>query len=949
MHRVILFITVVILISSSQARMTTELARQIGEASPNEMVPCIVVMRTVYPFGEMKRAMIKNRIEAFKGIARESQVPLVNWLSTKGTAVEGIKQYWVLNGLFLKATPVIIDEISRRPDVAKVYHDEVMSIVTPTASETAAMNRGIAWGVRKIEADKCWDEGYTGQGVIIGIIDTGVDSKHPALKDKWSGHWFVGSGMPQTDEPYDDNKHGTHCMGSILGGDGYGSFEQDIGVAPGAKYAAAKGLNSGGSGSSNVLVSCLEFMADLKSTVDIKAVSNSWAGNGGSDYYFEVVQTLKSLNIVPIFANGNNGSQGSGSVQSPGDYPHVIGVGATDSLDGIADFSSLGPAPDKDPYNDRNMWFRADWDFIKPNISAPGKDIYSCVPDGEYSNLSGTSMATPHLCGVVALLFQKNLNLTPEMVYNLLLDNADKPAGAGSYPNNTFGWGRVNAWKSIQATPTMDQPWIYVSKREMADLQPGNTVDLTITVTNLGGSDASGTTGKLIALDNYVSVSNANYTFGDLKPKDEATNSGNPYKITAHSLTPQGHQGVLGLILHADGEHDTLDYDDTVEISFVIGTAPEPYMIFEEDFEYSGGVDSFSIYWNTSGNWDYATDDCHSTTHSATSGDYTGTNSFTLKSGINLSTYVKPKMVFWSADKCDWPEDWKKVEISASTNGGSDWEEIFSFGGTDRSNSGEWSSHVVPLESFTQNNVSFKFEVGGIGSVDDATFWIDDISLQVPFDNAPPYFANTTLWRETHLTGPFDVLSTITDMNGVEKAELHYRVGSGSWSTLTMNSQGPDVYKAAIPAQTGHGTIDYYLEATDKWFAGTANTGTFPVGAGQSSGYHSFIYGSTDIVNNQQRATFSFKNPQNSNGTVYMQFVLPVDMKVTLSVFDVRGRVVVNLVNKNIKKGSHSLTWNSSIASSASGLYFIHFHADPLITSPDMKSIKKIERILMVK
>lgn len=897
----------------------------------------------------MKFTSAKNKIESYKYLAQESQKAVVSWLSEKGSKAEICKQYWVLNGLFVKATPAIINELSQRPDVAKVYHDEVVSIVTPTENSYKALAKGVAWGVKKIEADKCWDAGYTGQGIIIGIIDTGVDSKHPALKDKWSGHWFVGDGMPPSEEPYDDNKHGTHCAGSILGGDGLGNFEEDIGVAPGAKYAAAKALNSGGSGSSNVLIASLQFMADLKSTVDIKAVSNSWAGNGGSDFYFEVIKTMRSLNIVPIFANGNNGSQGPGSVQSPGDYPNVIGVGATDSEDRIGSFSSLGPAPNKAPFNDRTIWYRGDWDFIKPNISAPGVAIHSSVPNGGYSSLNGTSMATPHLCGVVALLFQKNRNLTPEMVYNLLLDNADKPTGAGSYPNNTFGWGRVNALKSVQATPTMDQPWIYVSKKEMADLAPGKSVDLTITLSNLGGSDALNTTGKLVALDNYVWVEQTNYSFGNLKPKDEASNNSKPYKVFTHSLTPQGHQGRLGLILHADGAHDTLDYDDTVEISFVIGEAPKPHVIYEEDFEYSGSVDSFSLCWKTTGNWSRGVDVSHSNTHSVSSGEFTKSNSLELKNGIDLSAHHNPNLVLWGSDKVRWPEEWKKVEISLSTDGGNDWKKIFSYNGTKNSNT-KWASHQVPLSDYTKKNVTLKFVAGGIGNVREATFWIDDICIEVPYDNAPPYFANTTLWGETYKTGPFEVKSTITDANNVAEANLYYRVKGGTWEKLTMKDQGNDLYSASIPAQNSNGKIDYYLEAVDTWHVGSANKGTFPIGAGQDKGFHSFVYGSTSIKNRAESITLSSLVSSIGSGLVRINYSLPSTMLVTIAVQDVRGRVVATLLDKEVKMGNHALQWNSMVQNSfASGLYFINMDVKDVKGAGAKTVVRKSNRVIIVK
>jgi hypothetical protein len=241
--------------------------------------------------------------------------------------------------------------------------------------------------------------------------------------------------------------------------------------------------------------------------------------------------------------------------------------------------------------------------------------------------------------------------------------------------------------------------------------------------------------------------------------------------------------------------------------------------------------------------------------------------------------------------------------------------------------------------------------VGGIGMMnEEATFWIDDIRVQIPFDNAPPYFSNTTLWKDTWLSGPFEVKSTITDVNGVEEAVLHYRVNTGSWNTLTMSSQSNDVYEASIPAQSGTGTTDYYLEATDKWFVGSANKGTFPIGASQSSGYHSFIYGSTEITDMQQKVTFTFCN-SHTNGLVNIRFYLPAAMKVKLSIYDLHGRRIASLIDKNIKRGQHNVLWNRKNDKNrvASGLYFLKFEANASKNSSVTKSYKRTERVLLLK
>ncbi len=954
MRIVSLSLTVLIFISSLQARMSMELAQQIGEVSPHEKVPCVVVMRNAYPFGKMRRTTVKNRIEAFKEIARESQEPLVSWLSSKAGDAEVKNRFWVLNGLFVKAKPAIIQEISKRPDVRCVYHNGTAKIIGYSTPTINALSREIEWGILKIEADKCWENGHTGEGVIIGIIDTGVDYLHPALEGKWAGHWFVASGLPQQEKPYDDNKHGTHCMGSILGGDGPGSFDKDIGVAPGAKYVAAKGLNGAGSASTDQLIECLQFMADLKSTVDIKAVSNSWSSsNGGEQVYWEVFNTLRSIDILPIVANGNNGSAGDGSVTSPGDYPFVIGVGATDSDDKIADFSSLGPAVEDPPYNDESIWFRDDWNYIKPNISAPGVSINSSTPNGEYSELNGTSMATPHVCGVVALLYQKNANLTHEMVYNLLLNNADQPSAGGPYPNNTFGWGRVNAWKSLQATPTMNQPWVYVIQKQMDALEPGKTVDLTITIKNLGGAKADNTTIKLISMNNYVTLQNTSHSFGTLAPKAAGDNSNSPFKISAHTLTPQGHVAEFGIILHADGEHDTLDFDDTVTFVVVIGTAPESQKIFKEDFEYENGIDSFPIIWETSGNWKRIEGDCQSQTHSLFSGNIVDGRVYcTMKQGVDLSRFKKVYLSHWTKYNFD-NMFWCEAMVELSSDGGQSWNATWRSPRMSFEDSIPWTREMSDISPYLSDNVKFRVNLESKSTFQNYTNWyLDDIEVFVDTDNEPPYFEKTTFWQTTPERGPFPIQSIVTDISGIKEANLYYRVKSGTWNKLTMADQGSDVYKVEIPAQTGTGRIDYYLEATDTWFLSEANTGTDPVGSDQTVGYYSFLYGTVGIINNQQLVRFSINNKNIHNGMLNISFSLPTTMKVTLSAFDIKGRKVASLVNNKLKYGTHTFTWGKkgqAQNSVASGIYFLTFEAHPMKADNADGVYRRIEKVVFAR
>ena len=192
----------------------------------------------------------------------------------------------------------------------------------------------------------------------------------------------------------------------------------------------------------------------------------------------------------------------------------------------------------------------------------------------------------------------------------------------------------------------------------------------------------------------------------------------------------------------------------------------------------------------------------------------------------------------------------------------------------------------------------------------------------------------------------------VSDVSGVKEVNLFYRIGSGAWTKQIMNGQGSNDYEASIPQQSGTNiTIDYYLEAADMWLVSPGNTGTFPVGANQSGSYHSFICGSTGIHDIQPMTMFHFNNYHN-NDILLINFFLPTAMKVKILLFDVMGRKVATILDKNIKQGKHSRTWNSTDQKNgklASGLYFLKIEANPVKTANSARSYKRIERFVLFK
>ena len=414
-------------------RIHPKLETELEVASPSQMIECIVEMRDGYPYGLMRARKLRDKMSTFRTIAERSQLSVMSMLEARRDDAQVARQYWIFNGFFLKAKPQVISDLSNRDDIFYIHNNGTVSIHAERVEDASqSSGRAVEWNVQKVSATLCWDDGFTGEGIIVGHTDTGVDAQHPSLAGKYAGHWHDAINHRQT--PYDDNGHGTHTMGSIVGGDGYGSFSNDIGVAPGATYVTAKVLDSSGSGDFDQILEGLQWMADLKDTVDVKMMSASWRSTDTTNTFFwSTMETYNSIGIMPVIANGNEGP-GAGTSGTPSNFSIVLSVGATNSGDAVSSFSSRGPAPNMSPWTDESNWYRPDWNLVKPDISAPGEGIRSCTPGSGYEVWNGTSMACPHVAGAVAILCQKNPLLTTDMIYNILLDTVDEPSSGSSSP-----------------------------------------------------------------------------------------------------------------------------------------------------------------------------------------------------------------------------------------------------------------------------------------------------------------------------------------------------------------------------------------------------------------------------------------------------------------------------------------------------------------------------------
>ncbi len=258
-------------------------------------------------------------------------------------------------------------------------------IIRPVRVSAAKLEHEVTWGIQSLNVRRLWDKGIRGKDVLVGHLDTGVDGKHPALKGAIHAFAeFDALGRRVDRKPsqaIDSDQHGTHTAGTIAGRAVGGHA---IGVAPESQLASAMVIEGG-----NVIARILGGM-DWAVELQVRILSMSLGFPGWVEDFLPLTQILRRRNILPVFAVGNEGPVTS---RSPGNYPEALSVGAHANDLSVADFSS-------------SQRFTRKKDPIVPDLVAPGVGVVSCIPGKRYAEMDGTSMATPHIAGLAALLMQ---------------------------------------------------------------------------------------------------------------------------------------------------------------------------------------------------------------------------------------------------------------------------------------------------------------------------------------------------------------------------------------------------------------------------------------------------------------------------------------------------------------------------------------------------------------
>ncbi|PZQ19591.1 MAG: peptidase S8 [Rhodanobacter denitrificans] len=418
-------------------------------------------------------------VELLRATAAESQRELTGWLDAQRIDYEA---FWVANAVHVRADRATLEAIAARADVAGIEADRPMrSVPAQTPAVAPGGARGIEWGVERVRAPLAWAAGIRGAGVVVAGADTGYQWDHPALIAAyrgWNGssavhdhHWYdgvrtlIGSGSgpcgAASPVPCDDHGHGTHTMGTMLGDDGGANA---IGVAPDARWIACRNMDRG-IGRPSTYIGCTQwFLAptdldggDPQSDLAPDIVNNSWGCPPSEDcvaldVLLESVENAVRGGLFFVVAAGNSGPACQTIDAPPAIYAASFVVGGSNEAGRMYGGSSRGPIPGLAE--------------IKPDVIAPAESVRSSVPDDDYTWMTGTSMAAPHVAGTAALMISVNpaLRGRPERIAAILRETAVPltttaqvcgGVAADVFPNPVQGHGQIDAWAAVRLADTL--------------------------------------------------------------------------------------------------------------------------------------------------------------------------------------------------------------------------------------------------------------------------------------------------------------------------------------------------------------------------------------------------------------------------------------------------------------------------------------------------------------
>lgn len=437
-----LIISIIILLFSSgvntKAVIDLELEQQLIQLKPQDKVRIIIVMEDQKQQFYAPQETVINSLQAQ---AQKTQGEIIDFLQSKkvNNQVDVYRSFWIVNAIFAEVEAQLIPQISKLPQIAQIKAEYMFKAIEQEIVEQSEIG---SWPhVESTFAYQAWESGIRGQNVTVAVADTGVDITHQALADAMGGmppyhegYWaeFDGNGeMVLGSMPRDTHDHGTHVSGTVLGR----NIDYEVGVAPEATLAHALVIPHG-SGTFAQIMAGLEWVTEQGFDI----FNGSFGTPGIVEELAIATDNMLASGVLPVFALGNN------SISAPGNTPSAIGVGAFDNAGQTAPFH-VGGVIEYPGYQPK----------IKPDISAPGVDIWSTIPGGFYRSANGTSMAAPHVAGAAALLLsaaEMDVYELRDLLYQSVGGHQEQWGWSHSPEKNTdFGYGRLNVSKGLALLP----------------------------------------------------------------------------------------------------------------------------------------------------------------------------------------------------------------------------------------------------------------------------------------------------------------------------------------------------------------------------------------------------------------------------------------------------------------------------------------------------------------
>ena len=456
-------------------------------------------------------------VDELKLFAEKEQAEVMSILNAeaKSMNVADIRSQWMTNYINCKASRDVIYLLSQHPDVMLIGLDQEKNMLWNEKVEKAEQSKGtLTENITKINADDVWEIGYTGNGVIVAVIDTGVNYNHIDLADHlWDGGAeFPNHGYNTYDnnnDPMDHFSHGTHCAGTVCGD---GTSGTSTGIAPDATLMCVKALSDEGTGSAYTIQAGMEWAIEHNADVLSMSLGVPTATISEKTLLRNTCVTAMELGVVASVACGNEGNMQwmnpiPDNVRVPGSCPPpwlhpdqadvnpgglscVVSVGAVNYYDAAADFTSHGPVTwQSTDYAD--YAYQPGIGLIRPDVCAPGVNIVSLdfASNDGFATMSGTSMACPAVAGTMALMLEKKPDLTPADVSMILETTAQQLTPNKS---NVTGSGRIDALAAIEAVTSGDFRFVnYIindnneeNGNSNANLNPLEQVKLNVTFNN---------------------------------------------------------------------------------------------------------------------------------------------------------------------------------------------------------------------------------------------------------------------------------------------------------------------------------------------------------------------------------------------------------------------------------------------------------------------------------